>query len=112
MTTPPISTAQTLDGELAIQALLKSQSLWSEARAPRLSVTDVTGGLVALCAIGVIELGAPHSALWAVIASSSIAVLLTSRVSRQIKAMCTLLERVQSEGASSSNYRIESARER
>ena len=88
---------QLLDGMMALSRQARQRALLSEARGEGLWLSDVSLGLVVILSVSAAFLDPPHAGISALLACLSISAVLASRIARQTKAICALLEMGRSE---------------
>jgi hypothetical protein len=97
MSQPPANTASEIDSAMALAAAARREALLRTARGEGFYLAEWAFGLVAILAVVTMFLngtflGTYRPALWAVIASASIAQALAARANRQIRALYDLFE--------------------
>jgi hypothetical protein len=95
MSNPRIDTPLALDNAIAANSLATHDALWRETRGAGAYRSDVIFGLVVVLALVSLFLGKSYPAMIA--ASAGLAAIsgFAVRVSRQHKALCTLVERIE-----------------
>jgi hypothetical protein len=88
----PIDTPQGLDAAIAVNKQSRRETLLRTARGEGIRLPEILSGLVAALAVAELFVEPNRAAFAAVVAYLSIGSICMTRVGRQMKAVCTLLE--------------------
>jgi hypothetical protein len=92
MPTPGIETPTELDVAIALRAEKNRDALWREARGNRIYRSDALYGVAVLALVAAAAVDAPHASGALALASLLALAGYATHTSRQLKAMCVLLE--------------------
>ena len=92
MANPRIEAQPDLDVAIALQTIKKRDALWRDARGNRIHLSDVLSGATVLLLLAAAALDLSHASVPLALASLLALGGYATHTSRQLKAMCALLE--------------------